>query len=226
MKTQLLKSLVIVSLVATLSGTTFGQHGKHCQPNPYPVDPTPVGSYFLGVYTSKVLVNAYGGGQPVPPPQYGPLSQSRVGVRVAPGAGQDVYGMRINRIVPNSPAQYAGLEPGDIILDANGYPMDSRNDLQYAINTSQGILEMKVLDGRTGRLVWVVAQTQTQDITPAFAAQVRTRRHQANAKTQTFNAPRQAKKKAQTPPAPQPYRQAVQMFQSTIRRAPIRRGQR
>ena len=71
--------------------------------------------------------------------------------------GQTVYGQRINTVVPHSPAYHAGLEPGDIIADANGRAMDSPHALRMAIQQSQGYLEMKVLDSRTGRLTWVVA---------------------------------------------------------------------
>jgi membrane-associated protease RseP (regulator of RpoE activity) len=87
-----------------------------------------------------------------------------------PGYGEQVYGQRINRIVPNSPAFHAGLEAGDVIINANGYAMDSRQQLQAAINTSQGYLEMQVLDSRSHQLVWVVAQTDSQGGGPLAAA--------------------------------------------------------
>jgi membrane-associated protease RseP (regulator of RpoE activity) len=127
------------------------------QPGPYP---QPVGSSrFLGVYTSTVQVSPGNAGQPVSGPQ----------TYVAPGYGQAVYGQRVNQIVPNSPAFHAGLEPGDIIIHANGIPMNSRLHLRSAINSSQGRLQMQVIDGRTGQLTWVVAETELQNSVPMIA---------------------------------------------------------
>jgi hypothetical protein len=125
-------------------------------PFPYPTpEPEPV-SYFLGVYTSTVPVDLPGAG----PSDGGPR------VYVVPGYGEQVYGQRINQIVPNSPAFHAGLEPGDILVNANGLPMDSDQDLRDAIAGSQGYMEMQVLDSRSGQLVWVVAETDPQNSIP------------------------------------------------------------
>jgi S1-C subfamily serine protease len=130
------------------------------QPQPWPVpepQPQPVpASYFLGVYTSTVPVGQ--GGAVSSGPQ----------VRVVPGYEQQVYGQRVNSIVPNSPAFHAGLEPGDIIVNANGYSMDSDQHLRAAIADSQGYLEMQVLDSRSGQIVLVVAEPESQ--TPAAMA--------------------------------------------------------
>ncbi len=123
-------------------------------PGPYPQPST----YFLGVYTSTVPVDQ-GGSLPDGPQ-----------LQVVPGYGQQVYGQRVNQIVPNSPAFHAGLEEGDIILHANGYPMDSRQQLQAAIDTSEGYLEMQVRDARSGQIVWVVAETDPQNSVPMAAA--------------------------------------------------------
>ncbi|MEX0937843.1 MAG: PDZ domain-containing protein [Pirellulales bacterium] len=132
------------------------------QPQPWPVpepqpQPQPVpASYFLGVYTSTVPVGQ--GGAVASGPQ----------VRVVPGYEQQVYGQRVNNIVPNSPAFHAGLEPGDVIINANGYSMDSDQHLRAAIADSQGYLEMQILDSRSGQIVLVVAEPEAQ--TPAAYA--------------------------------------------------------
>jgi membrane-associated protease RseP (regulator of RpoE activity) len=123
--------------------------------------PVPTG-YFLGVTTTTVPVGQGVGQQPVYSTQGG--SQTRV----APGYGQPVDGQLVTRVIPNSPAFHAGLEVGDILLDANGYPLDSREDLIAAIQNSQGYLEIKVIDGRTNQLAWVVARTGATDPTPVF----------------------------------------------------------
>ncbi len=128
--------------------TPYPQPGPVVNPNPAP-QPYP-SSYFLGVYTTTVAVDR-GGAVPSGPQ-----------VRVVPGYGEQVYGQRIDRIVANSPAFHAGLEPGDTIINANGYAMDNREQLQAAIDNSRGYLEMQVLDGRTSQIVWVVAETQAQ----------------------------------------------------------------
>ena len=163
MKTRLLTLAALIVTLSSISPVLAQNYGSRCtNPNPYPT-PQPVPSgHFLGVYTSTVPVDLGNtGSQPM-------ARSNRIETRVVPGYGESVYGQRINQIVPNSPAFHAGLEPGDIILDANGYPMDSKQDLSAAIQASQGYLEMKVLDGRSGQLMWVVAQTDSQNPTPVL----------------------------------------------------------
>jgi membrane-associated protease RseP (regulator of RpoE activity) len=87
-----------------------------------------------------------------------------------PGYGEQVYGQRINNIVPNSPAFHAGLEPGDILVNANGIALDSDEILRAAIAESEGYMEIQVLDSRSGAMVWVVAETDPQNPVPAFAS--------------------------------------------------------
>ncbi len=105
-------------------------------------------TYRLGVQARTVTVD---GSTPIE------ASNQRVGVRVAPGYGEAVYGQLIVSVAPDSPAYHAGLEPGDIIVDANGVPMDNGQNLSYAVQNSGGRLEMKVVDVRTNQLTWVVA---------------------------------------------------------------------
>jgi membrane-associated protease RseP (regulator of RpoE activity) len=161
MITRTLRTLAL-SLGLILVGhcsTSFGQYTTYpypptkitCpfpvpQPQPQPL-PQPVG-YQLGVTARTVPVE---GGQPVE------AFRQEVGVRVAPGYGQTVYGQMVLSVVPDSPAYHAGLEPGDIIVDANGIPMDNGQNLQSAIRNSNGRVEMKVLDVRTNNITWVVA---------------------------------------------------------------------
>ena len=138
MKTQLLIAAALIVATTILSPVQAQQCKTRCtNPNP---SPSPVYSdYFLGVYTSTVPVDS---NTTVPQPV---AASGGNQVYVVPGYGEPVYGQRINRVVPNSPAYHAGLEPGDIILDANGYAMDSRADLIAAIQQSQGYLQIKVL---------------------------------------------------------------------------------
>jgi membrane-associated protease RseP (regulator of RpoE activity) len=127
------------------------------RPLPAPA-PAPA-SYFLGVYTSTVAVSLPGGGAADGPQAY-----------VVPGYGEQVYGQRINNIVPNSPAFHAGLEPGDILVNANGIALDSDEILRGAIAESEGYMELQVLDSRSGALVWVVAETDPQSSVPMVAS--------------------------------------------------------
>ena len=131
---------------------------KYCPPTPYP-------SYFLGVWTSTTQIDpGYGNGSG------GPVALSSQGptIRVVPGYGQSAFGQRINRLVPQSPAARAGLEPGDIIVTANGRSMQSRRSLTWAIQNSRGQMQMLVLDGRTGQLVNVFANLETQSPNPVY----------------------------------------------------------
>jgi hypothetical protein len=136
------------------------------EPTPYPLpgpvpSPQPVpSSYFLGVYTSTVAISQ---------PDAGPVDGGPQAY-VVPGYGEPVYGQRINRIVPNSPAFHAGLEPGDTLINANGTAMESEEILRAAIAQSEGYMELQVLDGRSGQLVWVVAETEAQNSLPMVAS--------------------------------------------------------
>jgi membrane-associated protease RseP (regulator of RpoE activity) len=134
------------------------------EPTPYPLPgpvPSPApSSYFLGVYTSTVAISLPGDG----PADGGPQAY------VVPGYGEPVYGQRINRVVPNSPAFHAGLEPGDIVVNANGSAMESEEIMRAAIAQSEGYMELQVLDSRSGQLVWVVAETDAQNSVPMVAS--------------------------------------------------------
>jgi serine protease Do len=50
---------------------------------------------------------------------------------------RDPRGVLIGDVSPNSPAQAAGLQRGDIILEVNGQPMTSSNQLRMAISMMQ-----------------------------------------------------------------------------------------
>jgi membrane-associated protease RseP (regulator of RpoE activity) len=143
------------------------------QPVPAPWEPAPIplpgpvpspqpapSAYFLGVYTSTVAISLPGAG----PVDGGPQAY------VVPGYGEQVYGQRVNQIVPNSPAFHAGLEPGDILVNANGTAMESEDILRAAIAQSEGYMELQVLDSRSGQLVWVVAETDAQNSVPMVAS--------------------------------------------------------
>ncbi len=47
-----------------------------------------------------------------------------------PGAGQDLKGVVIERVLPGSPADNAGLRPGDVIVSVNRHEVESVADVQ------------------------------------------------------------------------------------------------
>ena len=168
------RTLSLVALIAAASlnlvSPSLAQNYKtRCsqpQPCPGPELPGPVAaSYFLGVYTSTAPVSGYNP-QPV-------ANGGGNAALVVPGYGETVHGQSIDQVVSNSPAYHAGLEPGDIIVSANGYSMESKEDLVAAIQYSEGYLEMQVLDSRSGELQWVVAEPEAQGTTPVLTSQRR-----------------------------------------------------
>lgn len=229
MKTFLQNTLKTLALIAAVCVAPLASaQGLKCYPGPGPVgpiQPPPVVSdgYFLGVTVSTVEVDVVGGGIDIGEPDSGPVAF------VAPGYGEAVYGQRINTIVPNSPAFHAGLEPGDILIDGNGFPMDSLADLQHAINTSEGILEMKVLDNRSGNLMWVVAETDPTNTSPVFAAQVQAKQQSVQRKNRSLgvnnssNAPRSQRIYQNNLPTKQRVQAANELRSQMKRRLPIRR---
>ncbi len=62
---------------------------------------------------------------------------------VADAAGS---GMKVLQVYPESPAAQAGLQPGDIILSANGYVMQQHGNLAWVISSLPpgGALQMNV----------------------------------------------------------------------------------
>jgi hypothetical protein len=107
--------------------------------------------------------------------------------------------------------------------------MDSLADLQHAINTSEGILEMKVLDNRSGNLMWVVAETDPTNTSPVFAAQVQAKQQSVQRKNRSLgvnnssNAPRSQRIYQNNLPTKQRVQAANELRSQMKRRLPIRR---
>ena len=72
-------------------------------------------------------------------------------------------GLKVVDVAPGSPAQQAGIEPGDILVKANGVTLESQAQLDAAYRTSGGAFAVTVRDVRTDRDVLV-------DIAPPAAA--------------------------------------------------------
>jgi S1-C subfamily serine protease len=59
--------------------------------------------------------------------------------------------MRVVTVHPDSPGQKAGLEPGDVIVAANGVPITGAEALGAAVRKSGSTLALTVRDTRTGK---------------------------------------------------------------------------
>ncbi|WP_158633758.1 PDZ domain-containing protein [Tautonia sociabilis] len=106
-------------------------------PNPFPPPAPPLGPlpYTLGVTTVLTTV----GNAPVPASPY--LNQPNLAMRPA-------YGLQVTSVSPGSAAHRSGLEPGDVILSANGQPMSDAHALRRVIASSNGVLNLVVRDVR------------------------------------------------------------------------------
>jgi hypothetical protein len=56
----------------------------------------------------------------------------------------DLHALGVQEVSPMSPAYFAGLEPGDMILSVNGYGFDSENTLTDVIRDSDGFITLEV----------------------------------------------------------------------------------
>ncbi|MGQ9897049.1 MAG: PDZ domain-containing protein [Acidobacteriota bacterium] len=61
------------------------------------------------------------------------------------------YGVVVTAVVPGSPAEEAGLMPGDVILAANDHPLESRRELNEMVVSQAAGDTMKLLVQRDGR---------------------------------------------------------------------------
>jgi len=73
-----------------------------------------------------------------------------IGIRPAAQAPQGESGLRIEEVYENTPAARAGLQPGDVILEADGQRINTLRDLLRVI-LNRGIgerLQLRVQRGR------------------------------------------------------------------------------
>jgi len=66
------------------------------------------------------------------------FTHRQIGVKLDQGesASPTSRGVVIDSVVPGSPAEKAGLAPGDVIVELGGMPVDTWGDLVYAVNVS------------------------------------------------------------------------------------------
>lgn len=119
-------------------------------------------NYFLGVSTSRVVVpSGHATGQ------YSRDRKQRF--------GGESYGLRINSLVPGSPAGRSRLERGDIIIAVNQKPMTQLDSLKKAVAASNGQLDLIVRNVRNGQTVAVTVKLEAQ-IATVKRSMVRQRR--------------------------------------------------
>jgi S1-C subfamily serine protease len=58
-------------------------------------------------------------------------SSGWVGIEFEPGTGPE-GGYYITKVVPDSPAEKAGLQPGDVLTALNGVPLTKKNEAELA----------------------------------------------------------------------------------------------
>lgn len=108
---------------------------------------------------------------PSPPPSPAPAGSRRsLGVSAEPVQIGQRTAMRVVRVDPGSPAQRAGLEPGDVIVEANEIPVTGAEPLGAALRKGGDVLNLVVRDTRTGRDTPVkvnLAENGETDSTPA-----------------------------------------------------------
>ncbi len=82
-----------------------------------------------------------------------PVSTSRVSLGVSAESVSlgTRTALKVTRVEPGSPAEKAGLEPGDVIVEADGAPVTGPEQLVGAVRKSGPTLELTVRDSRTGR---------------------------------------------------------------------------
>jgi serine protease Do len=93
-----------------------------------------------------------------PPPQVPELppaaSPARsLGVRVAPARIGLKVALRVQSVAPGSPAQKAGIEDGDLIVEADGVATTDEGQLAAAVRKAGTVMKLKIRDHRSGREV-------------------------------------------------------------------------
>ncbi|MHA1158428.1 MAG: RIP metalloprotease RseP [Alphaproteobacteria bacterium] len=81
--------------------------------------------------------------------------------------GRDVVSPRVDAVVPQSAAEEAGLQPGDLVLAIDGSEIDSFSDLQRVVGTSAG-QSLSLTIARGDQEITVTATPRRQEITDRF----------------------------------------------------------
>jgi S1-C subfamily serine protease len=98
-----------------------------------------------------------GGADAVAPPSIPAATpdESRTGLKLGAVTELVFYdvnpAVKVTEVERNSPAARAGLEPGDIITEANGSPVLHPKTLDEVVRKSSGVLKLQVVDPRSNK---------------------------------------------------------------------------
>ncbi len=107
--------------------------------------------------TLKARVDALARGEDVTRPRLGvAIAPSHVAMRLRRSVGlPDREGVLVRGVEDDSPAAAAGIEAGDLIVEAAGVPVADGDDLFTALGTVSGTYEVKLVRGAEDRTVTV-----------------------------------------------------------------------
>ena len=102
---------------------------------------------------SEEVLSAQMNNQPVPAetPKEEKTSDDHFGMQLEEFNDDGLRGLLVRNVQPNSKAQEAGLESGDIIIKANGYEIEEINDLDQSIKSLGDDNPLSVVFVRDGR---------------------------------------------------------------------------
>jgi S1-C subfamily serine protease len=108
---------------------------------------TPVSVDVSGLIAAEVAEH-----RPAPAPS--PIPTRVLGVKTEQvRLGFRTTALRVTEVKEGSPAAKAGIERGDVILEANGTPTNDPVQLEAVVQKSEPVMTLKVLDPRTRREV-------------------------------------------------------------------------
>jgi regulator of sigma E protease len=82
-------------------------------------------------------------------------------------AGRQITSARVDTVQPNSAAQAAGFQPGDMVLSIDGDKIDSFSDMQRIVSISAGE-PLKIVVERGGKQVTLTATPQLRELKDNF----------------------------------------------------------
>jgi S1-C subfamily serine protease len=84
-------------------------------------------------------------------PKPEPAERRSLGLAAEPVKVGERTALKVTRVEQGSPANKAGIEPGDILVAVNGVPITGPEQLSNAFRKSGPVLNVTVRDSRTGR---------------------------------------------------------------------------
>ncbi len=102
-------------------------------------------------------------GAAAPETQPRPESNRSLGVKVEPRRLGLRTALEVTELEPGGPAQIAGIEKGDVLVEADGVALSDSAQLQKVVDRSGASLTIKVRDSRTGKDVPVEVKLGAAD---------------------------------------------------------------